>query len=196
MARPGCADKDDWSCFGSIAMHVSSSSMKSKLSITYFNNGELMAEAIPEGESPKRLLSLRSVRLYAGLDDKEILEGFPFIFFDYGFFHPLIALRSAYPDGVEQVPAKEKQTPVDMQGEKGMLTTTRSSPTRVEYKIRFDAGQISLLEGFWDAATSQSLPNNYSLSGWKSCRLTTFATLAAARASKEDCPARSSSEKK
>lgn len=177
-------------------MNVSSSSTQSKLSITYFNNGELLAEAVPERETAKRLLNLRSVRLYAGLDDKEIVEGFPFIFFDYGFFHPLTALKSAYPDGIEQVPAEEKQTPVDMQGEKGMLTTTRSSPSRVEYKISFAAGSISQLEGFWDATTSHPLPNEYSLSGWKSCRLTTFASLAAARESKEDCPVQSSTEKK
>lgn len=131
-----------------------------------------------------KLLALASGRrLYQGIPDEEIRNGFPFMFFDYGFAYPLQALQRIYPTGLKSVPEIETETPVVL--EKQILTTLvvkRLSNDKVQYKLVMP---MMTIKGFVEKERKPALPDNYELDRWKDETLRGYATLGEARVNRD-----------
>jgi len=181
MARP-------WTCFGSIELTFAANSETGTIGMQVFGNGDILLEArnksgcqkaLSLGPPPNRML-------YKGVPDKEIQEGYPFIFFDYGFAAPVQALEKAYVDGPLSVPEKEAKTRVTLEDKvEATLTARRISKDKIHFKI---AMLGSDLEGFVDFERKARLPDSFELSEWKDRGLKTYATVGDARAAQEGTP--------
>ncbi len=157
--------------------------------ITYFENGEILAEIAGTKSGAQKLLALRPDKaLYFGISDKEITEGFPFHFFEYGFAYPAMALRAAIPLGPSSMSTAIKDKVLRFDGIKGVLSAERTSATRISYRLVIRDKTKLEMTGYWDTAKRLPLPDEHSLAEWKSCTLKQYATVGAARRAIEECP--------
>jgi hypothetical protein len=179
-----CKQEKSWSCLGVIEVSFSGKEDAGVIRLTVYSNGDSMAEAKNAKAGDSKLLLLKpDKRLYAGVPDDEIKRGHAFMFFDYGFAYPLLALQTAFPDGPATVPEKETETPVLLEKEQmAKLTTQRVSAQRVNYRFVMK-GDLAM-SGFWDGEQRSPLPDHLSMEKWKDGELRTYTTLGAARVKK------------
>lgn len=158
-------------------------------SITYYENGEIQAELASAEAGKKELLVVRPyLRLYRGVPDPEITEGFAFMFFDYAFAGPVMALRAAFPKGPDSVTAPVQDVRVRIDGVDADLSVERVSPTRFSYRLVMRNPAKSTATGYWDSAAPKPLIDDYSIADWKSCTLRIYTAVGAARRGTETCP--------
>ncbi|NJN48061.1 MAG: hypothetical protein HC808_18065 [Candidatus Competibacteraceae bacterium] len=181
FAQYFCAKDKYWSCFGFMEVSFAANGEEGRIRIIVFANGDLMAEANEGTSVEAKLLALKSGRrLFKGVPDEEIKNGFPFIFFDYGFAYPVQALQSIYPAGIESVPERQTKTSVVLEGQyASTLVARRVSGDKVWYKLVMP---MMTMNGFIERAKKPPLPDSYKLVQWKDENLRMYATLAEARA--------------
>ena len=188
-AQSTCPKDEPWACYGSIEMAFAADDESSVARISRFANGEILGEISGSKSGQQKLLVLRPfIRLYYGVPDKEIKEGFPFIFFDYAFAVPAMALKAAFPLGSASVVATGNSMPVHFDGMEGKLSVERQSATRIKYRLELHDQKGMVMTGYWDTAVLKPLADEYKLSDWKSCGLKNYATVGAGRRSDEVCP--------
>jgi hypothetical protein len=183
-AQHFCKQEKPWTCFGVTEVSFSGRDEAGLIRLSVYSNGDSLAEAknAKAGE-PKLLLLKTQKRLYAGVPEDEIKRGRAFMFFDYGFAYPLLALQTAFPAGPSTVSEKETETSVLLEGEHAVkLMTKRVSAKRISYRFVMK-GDLSM-NGFWDAEQKPPLPDSLAMEKWKDSELRTYATLGAARAGK------------
>ena len=138
--RP-CKASEPWDCFSSTEVEFSGNEESGRARVTYFENGEVLAEVSkPDGSAARKMLVFKPYsRFYFGMSEKEITEEFPFHFFEYAFATPLMALRDQFPKGpvsiVEPIIEVTVQV-VGIQSSKGKLSAKRVSPTRISDSTR------------------------------------------------------------
>jgi len=141
-----------------------------------YSNGDLMVEASGKKDETKLLILASRKRLYSGVPDDEIKKGHSFMFFDYGFAYPILALQEAYPKGPAGVPEKEIEIPVLLEKEHAAkVIVRRLSSEKIQYKLTMPRN--TLMEGFWEGRIRAPLADSLALQEWKDSDLKTFATL-------------------
>jgi hypothetical protein len=184
-----CPKRNDWSCYSAIEMRHKESGEPVLASIIYYRNGEIQAEVAGTTAGKKELLVVRPyLKLYRGVPDPEITEGFAFMFFDYAFAAPVIALQAAFPNGPDSVTSPVQDKRVTADGIDAGLSVDRISPTRFSYRLVMRDPIKTTVTGYWDAAAPTPLKDDQSIADWKSCTLRTYATVGAARRADETCP--------
>lgn len=183
FAQHFCMQDKAWSCFGSIAVSCPGNGSAESIRMHVFANGEIMVESENAQTGEAKLLILASGRrLLSGVQDEQINHGFPFIFFDYAFAYPLLALQAAYPSGFESVPQSGATPVVFGAGISGTLLVNRVSADKLQYQLTLPAGAC---EGFVERAKKLPLPDSMRLDSWKDMGLRRYATLAEARAHRD-----------
>jgi hypothetical protein len=186
MAQNPCIKARPWTCFTSIELTFVGETATGTIGMRVFDNGDMLLESRDKQSVVRKALALRHPHtrvLYSGVPDKEIQEGHPFIFFDYGFAAPLQALEMAYPNGLSSVPDKETESRVLLDNEvEATLFATRLPKERIH--VRINMPKFALVQdGFVDYAKKSPLPDNFELDGWKDRSLRTYRTIGEARAS-------------
>ena len=197
QAQSTCPKDEPWACYGSIEIAFAAGDESGVARISHFANGEILCESSSSKSGEQKLLVLRPfIRLYYGVPDKEIKEGFPFIFFDYAFAAPAMALKAAFPLGPASVVATGNNMPVRFDGMEGKLSVERQSATRIKYRLELHDQKELVMTGYWDTAKLKPLADEYKLPDWKSCGLKIYSTVGAGRRTDEVCPVGRHSEKK
>ena len=186
-AQYPCVKGRPWKCFSSIELTLAGDGGTGEMGMRIFGGQDIMLEYRDKLSAARKALALGPPpmqMLYLGVPDKEIQEGHPFIFFDYGFAAPMQALESAYPEGPLSVPEKETESRVRLDGEiDATLFATRLSGERVRFRITMP--KIALVqEGVVDFARTLALPDTFQLDGWKDRGLRSYRTVGEARAAK------------
>ena len=185
----GCDKKIPWSCFGSV--EVSSPGKDSGTArLHVYSNNEFMAEIVGGQVDRKLLVAQPYTRLYFGVPDEEIKQGYAFAFFDYVFAWPLKALYEAFPMGPASVQADTTDQGVLLEGKvEGKLSVRRITASRVGYRLALIGDGDFVMTGYWDSEKPTPLPNDFSLARWRGKNLETFKSLLEARnASKDSKP--------
>ena len=196
-AQSVCPKDQPWGCYGSIEIASSSGDEPGVARITYFENGEMLAEIAGATSGERKLLSLRPTEaLYFGISDKEVTEGLPFHFFDYAFAYPAMALRAAFPLGPSSMSTAIKDKIVRFDGSEGVLSAERTSATRISYRLVIRDKTKLEMTGYWETAKRLPLPDEHSLAEWKSCTLKRYESVGAARRAIEECPIGGRTDKK
>ena len=182
-AQYPCVKARPWSCFGAIELTVVSDGESGMIGMQVFDNGDILAESRDKTSAGRKLLALGPPPLkilYKGVPDKEIQEGHPFIFFDYGFAAPILALEQAYPDGPGSVqnPGTEKRVTLDGQME-AAVSADRLSSDRIHFRLTMPK---VVLDGFIDYTRKAAIPDDFELEQWKDRALRKYANAGEARA--------------
>jgi hypothetical protein len=184
-AQPQCA-KAPWSCFGSFELRIEGTNGPQVARMIRFSNDEFMAE-LEQGGVKKQYLQVSPSRLelFAGLTENEsprVGSNNPFMFLDIGFAYPAMALQMAYPTGPDLVPLI--LTTQDLVLEKrhpATLTTIRESASRIRFRLSLGPNANMVMEGLWDGALSEPLPDDLPMSNWRHDSAATITNLGEAR---------------
>ncbi len=194
--QSACPKDEPWGCYGSIEMGISSGNEAGVARITRFENGEILAETSGAKVGEQKLLVLRPfIKLYFGVPDKEIKEGFPFMFFEYAFAYPAMALRAAFPQGPSSISTAIRDKDVSFDGNECVLSVEPTSSTRIGYRLVVRGKTKLEMTGYWDTAKRPQLAEDHAITEWKSCTLKTYATVGAARRANDECRVDGRSEK-
>ncbi|MBL8520340.1 MAG: hypothetical protein JNK75_06680 [Betaproteobacteria bacterium] len=190
LGQSRCPNIKSWECYGAIEMRASTPEGAVVARITRYSNGEVQAEISGEKPGDQRLLVVNPfTKMYFGVAEREILGGYAFAFFDYGFAYPAMGLEAAFPQGPSSIPAPVRSRSVQIEGNKGEISVEPVSPTRVKYRLVLREKYELDVTGYWDTAMQPPLGDSQSLSNWKSCTLRTYQSIGEARRANESCPA-------
>jgi hypothetical protein len=176
-----CVKEKPWSCLGSIEVSFSATEEAGLIRLHVYSNGESLAEASNAKSGESKLLILKPhMRMYAGVPDDEIKSGSAFVFFDYGFAYPLLALQKVFPNGFSTVPEKEIVTSIVLEKDQVVkITARRISKHRINYRLVMKEQTLS---GFWDSEKKSPLSDNFNTEQWEDNELRAYTTLGEARA--------------
>jgi hypothetical protein len=152
-----------------------------------FANSEFMAESEANGVKKQYLeVQPSGLVLYSGLrgDESPGVGGTnPFMFFDYGFAYPAMALHEAYPSGAGAVPEARTDKQVVLENKHpANLTTVRDAANRVRFRLVLTSEVKMTMDGTWDGQLREPLPNDLPVSAWRHTASAVVADLGQARA--------------
>lgn len=178
-----CQKGRPWSCFGFMEVGASDGERVSNVRLSLFANNEMLMEVVATAPPETRKLLFRAglPTLYFGLSDEETKSGHPFLFADYAFAQPLMAMEAAYPAGPTSVGDSESEKEVMLEGRtKARLLIKRESGKRFSYQL--SAPDMPTMKGLWEGSKPAILSDATSLTGWRDSDLKTYRTLGEFRA--------------
>jgi hypothetical protein len=178
--------RSPWQSFGTFEISWSEPEGPRTIRMIRFLNDEFMAEIEAKGIRKQHLQVQPShLVLYSGLSDDESPKAGaqnPFIFLDYGFAYPTLALHQAYPSGATSVPEVETDTQVLLENKHpATLTAVRDSDNRVRFRLSVRSEVSLSMDGFWDGGLRDPLPDHLEIATWRHSSPVSVVTLREAR---------------
>jgi hypothetical protein len=180
--------RSPWQSFGTFEISWPEPEGLRTIRMIHFSNGEFMAEVEAKGTWKRHLrVQPSSLVLYSGLSDDESpragAANNPFMFLDYGFAYPALALHQAYPSGANSVSEAGTDTQVLLENKHpATLTAVRASDNRIRFRLALKSEVSLTMDGVWDGRLRDPLPDDFRIASWRHESPASVVTLGEARA--------------
>lgn len=178
-ADPQCETTNYWSTFGEVSFEAVAKKdgveQRGHYRFVTFKNGESLVEADGEGVRKRALQIPGSVFAYEGLAAEEhtgISAKNPFMFIEYVLAIVLGPLSSAFPCGIDSVPATAQQIKVTRDGALFEGSVVRLSDDQIQYRLNMEVSdkpirQVIGYNGEWKKNPPAPYPDDFLITGWR-----------------------------
>ena len=178
-ADPQCETINYWSTFGEVSFDAVAKKdgveQRGHSRFVVFQNGESLVEVDGEGVRKRSLQIPGSVSAYEGLTAAEhtgVSAKNPFMFIEYVLALVLGPLNSAFPCGIDSVPATAQQIKVTRNGALFEGSVVRLSNDQIQYRLTMELSdkpirQVIGYNGVWKKSPPAPYPDDFLITGWR-----------------------------